>query len=167
MSIRLRSRRVHGAVVLLLAFLTAAESRAIAPGQNPGPGPGKEQGKWDQLLIREISIRFGGAQVTLTEPVRWVRGGSPSRVQSVSILGDDGKGNLHFTLHGNLDPKTFTPETSEGWVGFMALQPTRIASRRIHPGEALQVKDFYIQDIDVSKGRGYEYRGVILPEATN
>lgn len=52
-------------------------------------------------------------------------------------------------------------------VQFTAQMPTWIAKRRVRPGEKLTHDDFEKGSVDVSRGLAYQYRGVMLNEATD
>jgi flagella basal body P-ring formation protein FlgA len=112
-------------------------------------------------LIRNAIVKsYANARVDLVGEVQWVRGAVPESPVSVSILGDDAKGNIHFSVYDS------DSHVSEGWVGFLAWIPARVSTRRIRPGQPLTQDLFVTQDVNVSSGAAREYRGVILPEGT-
>ena len=120
------------------------------------PNPSEEL---NSVLRNELSKVYGGARITLSDQIRWVKGGVPRQVRGVMLYGDDGRGNSHFSIQGDLPA-----EVAEGWVGFSAWIPARIAVRRILPGEPLNPNFFTNKLVDVATGQAHEYRGVLLPE---
>lgn len=132
-------------------------------------------------LKKEISKQYGGARIEFTGPIRWIKGGGVVKqnpVQSLSILGDDGHGNIHFSFQSadsivsiaSVESKesgavlgSIQPEYSEGWVGFAAWFQAKIALRRIHPGEFLTSDLFVNQDVNIASGEARDYRGIIFP----
>lgn len=122
----------------------------------------ESSGALEKTLKEEISKTYDGAKVELLGTVQWVKGGLPSEIKSLHMLGDDSQGNIHFTVSSEEDQ-----ETSEGWMSFAAWLPARIAKRRILPGEALSADLFVIQSVNVSSGQAHEYRGLIFPEQMN
>lgn len=112
------------------------------------------------LLKKQISTAYPNSSVDLFEPVQWVRGTPSTEIVSLNYLGDDGRGNAHFIA------KNSEGQDAEGWMGFNAWVTAKIATKRIHPGEALIANLFNTQKVDISKGIGKEYRGVILSDST-
>jgi len=121
------------------------------------------RGDLEVLLKKEISKNFSGARVQFTSPVQWVRGQLPDQVMTTTFLGTDGKGNAHFNITG-IHLVDNAEVYAEAWVGFSAWIPGRVSVRRIHPGEPLRPEEFASQQIDISSGQAFEFRGVLLPE---
>lgn len=119
-------------------------------------------GALEKTLKEEISKTYNGAKIELLGAVQWVKGGLPTEIKSLHMLGDDSQGNVHFTVSSEGDQ-----ETSEGWMSFAAWVPARVAKRRILPGESLNSDLFVIQSVNVSSGQPHEYRGLIFPEQIN
>lgn len=107
------------------------------------------------LLKEELSKTYQGAKINFLSSVHWSRGEPQGELTNVSILGDDGKGNAHFTGFS-------LGRMYEGWVGFSAYLPAKIALRRIHPGESLSPSLFLVQQVNVAEGQAHEYRGLII-----
>jgi flagella basal body P-ring formation protein FlgA len=113
------------------------------------------------VLQKEISTNYGDAEIQLSSNIQWVKGGNPAMPARITLLGDDGRGNLHFSVTDDL-----TFRVSEGWISFSAWVPARIALKRIRPGELLQPDHFVVQNVNVALGQPREYRGLILSQTT-
>src|SRR4051812_4008267 len=46
------------------------------------------------LLRRELSKRFQTARIDITSSVRWIQGKLPAQVDSINILGENGRGEV-------------------------------------------------------------------------
>jgi flagella basal body P-ring formation protein FlgA len=115
-----------------------------------------------ELLKSEISKKYMGAVVRTEGPVKWVRGGDLDLVSAVSLLGDDGRGNMHFIAKD----ETHAFE-SEGWVSFSARASAKVAVKRIRPGELLREDMFMTQTLELSSGMAHESRGILFPDTSS
>jgi flagella basal body P-ring formation protein FlgA len=139
---------------LILNLMTVTTSwGAVAPSKFS-----EFKDDFQSALKREISKHYGGAVINLLQDVQWDKGQGPQVFTKITVLGDDGKGNLNFsTRHSSGEVE------SKGWVNIAAWMPVQVAIKRIRPGESLKGEMFSTQTIDVSRGVGYEYRGVLFP----
>jgi flagella basal body P-ring formation protein FlgA len=110
-------------------------------------------------LTNDLSRKHPGARIELTGSVRWVKGGLPQKITSVSVLSQTAKGEAFFVARGET-----LNEYAEGWVPFAAWVQAQVALRRVLPGERLGSDMFVAQDVNTSSGPAYEYRGVLLPQ---
>jgi flagella basal body P-ring formation protein FlgA len=137
---------ISSGITLLSLFL----SGALAYG---------EESSLETLLQNELKKAYNGAEINLMTEARWVRGSLGDSPVSVKLLGDDSKGNAHFLL-SDLDPN----KSAEGWIGFSAWLPARIAITRIKPGQLISDELFLTQKVNVAVGQAKDYRGIILTE---
>ncbi len=135
--------------VFLFGFVfTNSSSLASLPKSN-----------FHSVLRSSISKIYSGAEIKFSGRVQWVRGEEPKLLNSIDLLGDDGRGNMHFLAKGSVNEFE-----SEGWVKFSAWVPTKIPLKRIRPGEALHEDMFVVQAVEVSTGLAHEYRGVLVSD---
>lgn len=124
-----------------------------------------DSGKPDSLqtaLVQEIEKNYSGARIQLNSDVRWVRGGKSWEGEALKFIGEDGRGNAHFSLQNSAGYFV-----AEGWVAFSAWVEARTAQRRVHPGDLLIPSGFSTRQVDVASGQSHDYRGVILPAAAD
>ncbi len=101
-----------------------------------------------------LEKRYPGTRIEIIG-VPKLNGESPAEIDEVVIDRDDQKGRVRFRVGSS-------GEWVDGHADFAAWMPAWVASRRIHPGEALKKSEFKAQEVDVAKGLAREYRGVIL-----
>jgi hypothetical protein len=111
-----------------------------------------------KMIKLELAKAYPEAQVEVYGHPRWLTDRSLESPRRVALLGDDSKGHIHFSVQG----ENFSND-AEGWFSFSAWTLGRVATKRIRPGEVLDVGSFVEQKIDVAVGVAREYRGVILP----
>ncbi len=111
-----------------------------------------------KMIKLELAKAYPEAQVEVYGHPRWLTDRSIESPRRVTLLGDDSKGHIHFSVQG----ENFSND-AEGWFSFSAWTMGRVATKRIRPGEVLDVGSFVEQKIDVAVGSAREYRGVILP----
>lgn len=112
-------------------------------------------------LQHEVSQGYGEAQVLLSSQIHWVKGAAPQAPGRITLLGDDGKGNLHFSVIDDANLRT-----SEGWVSFSAWIPARVALKRIRPGEVIRAEQFITQQVNLAMGQARDFRGLIMTQAS-
>jgi len=112
-------------------------------------------------LVQEVEKQFPSAKIELQEEVRWVKKNDLSKAKSISYLKDDRKGNLYFSIMG----PNFVP-IGGGWMEFSAWVEARIAKESISRGKKLSESYFFIEKIDLSRGKAREYSKMILPIKT-
>jgi len=111
-------------------------------------------------LTHQISQNYGGAEVTFSGPIEWLKQTPGPKGGVVQILSDNARGELRFSVSGAKG------EYAEGSLGFSAWLPARVAVKRVHPGELLRDEGFVTQKIRVSTGAARDFRGVLLsPES--
>jgi flagella basal body P-ring formation protein FlgA len=110
-----------------------------------------------ELLTKEVSKLYPNAKISFLNEINWVRGDHLDDSVGLSVIGDDSRGNIHFSITHQ------SGAISEGWVAFAAWVPARVPIQRIKPGQALSPELFVTQEVNVSTGPAREYRGVILP----
>ncbi|MEK6579048.1 MAG: flagellar basal body P-ring formation chaperone FlgA [Bdellovibrionota bacterium] len=110
-----------------------------------------------KLLIK-IQERYPNARIEILGEIHWAGTAGPDAADFIEIT-QEGKGEARFTVKNSR-------ESADGSVYFAAWMGAHIASKRIAPGEKLNPADFTLQELNVSKGEAYEYRGVILPSNT-
>jgi flagella basal body P-ring formation protein FlgA len=126
----------------------------------------------DQALSRELSGRYPGATVEWTaDPIlneqspspsqRTVGGSSASSEEwIVEEASEPSPGVLRFTA------KTPRGARVSGSLGFKALVPAWIVTRRVMPGEALRGEDAMVRNLDVTSGLAHESRALLLSAET-
>ena len=121
------------------------------------PTEGYEKSSVIERLKNELANSYGGARIEIVPPVQWVKGLAREEVKSLSLLNDDGRGNIHFSV---ISAEGYL---SEGWVNFRAWVSARIATRRLHLGDVINPENFTTQEANVAAGPAHEYRGVLFP----
>jgi flagella basal body P-ring formation protein FlgA len=100
------------------------------------------------------------ARIEFSSPVRWINGEAPRSTEKLEVLTISSRGDAQVIARSG-------ESAIQGMVSFSAWVPARIATRRVMPGEALKSESFVTQEVNIAAGQSYEFRGVILPIATD
>ena len=121
--------------------------------------------KLSDVVREELSKVFNGARIELTGQIRLVRSALPSRVEKVTYVNDNQRGEAVFNLlYAGSDEAL---EQTELRVPFSAAVTAWVAKRRIQPGEALAPELFRMEDVNVALGLARDLRGAIVPATTS
>jgi flagella basal body P-ring formation protein FlgA len=135
--------------LVLIAFFAASLPSAVSASSRTA-----------QWVANEVGQRYPGARVEAQTSVQWLKGTEPERIFSIRILDETAKGEVRFLLNSG------ARDSAEGWIRVAAWMPTKVATRRILPGERLSEEIFRSQEIDVATGIGREMRGLLIPLET-
>lgn len=136
-------------IVGLLIISTALVTQVQAAGQS-----------LEFRVAEKIAVIYPGARIELLSPPS-IEGGAAAGAPSVSYVSESAPGTIRFTVSYD------SGESRQGSVAFAAFMPARVAVRRVFPGERLTAEAFRVQDVNVSTGLAREYRGILLPVATD
>ena len=107
-------------------------------------------------LSRAIGKQYPGAKIVLDPAIHWTHGSPTDDFRSLSILGETSRGETMFAVEGADGERS-----SDGWVGFAAWMPAKVAVRRVFPGDRVSADMFTVQNVNVAAGQAHELRGVI------
>ena len=107
-------------------------------------------------LINALAKSYGGARIEILPVLQWYKGIFRPGLKSLSLLNDDGRGNIQFSIINTDDSR------AEGWAEFRAWIATPIAVRRLRTGDTLRDENFSVQEVNAAVGQAHEYRGVIF-----
>jgi flagella basal body P-ring formation protein FlgA len=113
------------------------------------------------LIISEIGKQFPNTKIALSEKLNCEKPAN-AQIQSAKWLGEPTPGVAKLAF-GNEDGKTVV----ECGIPFSASVQSRIAIRRIFPGEKISPSSFIIREVNIANGEARNFRGVILPIETN
>jgi flagella basal body P-ring formation protein FlgA len=147
--------------VLLLSPVTAHPASAPA-AEEADSEPAREDAA-ESLVRQALEKKLAGARIEIIGQVRWSRGQAPERLDSVSLLSENSRGEAIFIAKGRTGD---TLRSAEGAIGYAAWVPARVAKRRVLPHETLTDDAFARQELNIASGMGFEYRGVVLPAET-
>lgn len=113
----------------------------------------------ENQIQQELMKMYPGSDVELVQPIRWIRGEAPSQAASLTVLGEDAKGNLQFHI-------VTSQSSADGWATFRAWKKIPIASHRIMVGEGLKTDYFKFERLDLASGLAHEYHTLMIdPES--
>ncbi|MBC7693353.1 MAG: flagellar basal body P-ring formation protein FlgA [Methylotenera sp.] len=152
---------VFAAIFFAAGFSSADESTLVSLQSVPGvPDAPSAQSvasnSLSELIRAELANRYPGARIEILGAPQ-MAGQFPENLSGARILTETAKGEAQFLAY------TQSGVQSQGWVSFAAWMPTRVAARRIQPGERLSPELFIAQDVNVATGLAREYRGIMLP----
>ncbi len=139
-------------ICLILLFALLMPRTLLAAPQ------GSYERSLEKTLRSELTKVYPGSEIEFQGGVRWLSSPPVERAKGITLLGDDSRGNLRFSVHGAKQG-----DYAEGSVNFSAWSVARVAIKRIRPGDLLDSSLFSEQKINVAIGSAREYRGVILP----
>lgn len=114
-------------------------------------------------IAQEIAKKYPGARIEVAPQLQVSYGKIPAQVSHVRVVSENNRGQAQVVLQG----AEGSHDAAEAWVSFSAWMPALVAARRVTPGERLQRESFQAQDVNVASGMAREYRGVILPPASD
>lgn len=103
------------------------------------------------LIRSKLTIQYPQAKIDITSDLKWVKGESPNKVETIVFHGETAPGIARFRINDSISE-----------VEYSAWMSVPIANRTIKPGERLEPSQFNIQEVDVSKGMARELKGLIL-----
>jgi flagella basal body P-ring formation protein FlgA len=143
----------YSASVPARATAAVVSASAELEGAEASPSPA------DQLigvLREELQKKYPKSKIDLGAEPKWLRGGLPAEITDVRVQAENGRGEVQFTAGSSI-----------GTITYSAWTPAYTALRRIQPGEKLAPEQFVVQEINLSSGQPFLYRGVILSEGTD
>lgn len=134
-----------------VAFATGTDDAQAEEASQPNA-----QDRFSDQLAQAVGKLYPGARIALGNQVHWTRGKLSPDFSNVSALGESSRGEIMFSVTGASGRRD-----GEGWVGFSAWMPARVAIKRVHPGERLSEDSFSRQDVNVAVGSAHDLRGLI------
>jgi flagella basal body P-ring formation protein FlgA len=113
------------------------------------------------LILAEIGKQFPNAKIALNEKLNCEKPAN-AEIKSVKWISENSAGVAKMQF-GNEEGKAIV--TCD--IPFSATVQSRVATRRIYPGEKLSASSFIVRDMNIAIGEARNYRGVILPVETD
>lgn len=110
------------------------------------------------LAAAEIGKSYPSARIQLTSDVQWDQAIDQTAIRSIT-LSSENNGRAFLSAAAQDENGS---HIVNGSVMFNAMVPAQIAVRRIQPGEPLTASLFTSQEVNVSSGQWYAYRGLFM-----
>ena len=117
------------------------------------------------VIQRALAERLGANRVEIIQTLSVTPARPLDDADSASVIEENSRGEARVLVRGWIgrEPATRVAAQAEYRVRHAAWALGWVASRRVAPGERLQVEGLRVQEINVAEGLAHEYRGILLP----
>jgi len=122
------------------------------------------QANTSAVIQRTLAERLGANRVEVIQTLSIMPAQPLDEAESATVLEENSRGEARLLVRGfrGLDPASRVRGQAEYRVRYAAWALGWVASRRLSPGERLQVDAMRVQEINVAEGMAHEYRGILL-----